>query len=67
MYPQNNRRKEFHMRAFKVFIFGLLYGWFIKIAFDRMTAFIAEVCRYTLARVNTAGPLTPSIYSLCTL
>ena len=24
------------MRAFKVFIFGLLYGWFIKIAFDRI-------------------------------
>jgi predicted flap endonuclease-1-like 5' DNA nuclease len=24
------------MRAFKVFIFGLLYGWVIKIAFDRI-------------------------------
>jgi predicted flap endonuclease-1-like 5' DNA nuclease len=24
------------MRAFKAFIFGLLYGWFIKIAFDRI-------------------------------
>ena len=24
------------MRAFKVFIFGLLYGWFIKLAFDRI-------------------------------
>ena len=24
------------MRAFKVFIFGLLYGWFFKIAFDRI-------------------------------
>jgi predicted flap endonuclease-1-like 5' DNA nuclease len=24
------------MRAFKVFIFGLLYGWIIKIAFDRI-------------------------------
>ena len=24
------------MRVFKVFIFGLLYGWFIKIAFDRI-------------------------------
>ena len=24
------------MRAFKVFIFGLLYGWFSKIAFDRI-------------------------------
>lgn len=24
------------MRAFKVFIFGLLYGWFIKTAFDRI-------------------------------
>ena len=24
------------MKAFKVFIFGLLYGWFIKIAFDRI-------------------------------
>lgn len=24
------------MRAFKVFVFGLLYGWFIKIAFDRI-------------------------------
>jgi large subunit ribosomal protein L21 len=24
------------MRAFKVFIFGLLYGWFLKIAFDRI-------------------------------
>ena len=24
------------MRAFKVFMFGLLYGWFIKIAFDRI-------------------------------
>lgn len=24
------------MRAFKVFIFGLVYGWFIKIAFDRI-------------------------------
>ena len=24
------------MKAFKVFIFGLLYGWFVKIAFDRI-------------------------------
>ena len=24
------------MRAFKVFIFGLLYGWFFRIAFDRI-------------------------------
>jgi large subunit ribosomal protein L21 len=24
------------MRALKVFIFGLLYGWFLKIAFDRI-------------------------------
>jgi predicted flap endonuclease-1-like 5' DNA nuclease len=24
------------MRAFKVFVFGLLYGWFIKAAFDRI-------------------------------
>lgn len=24
------------MRAFKVFIFGLLYGWFLKVAFDRI-------------------------------
>jgi large subunit ribosomal protein L21 len=24
------------MRAFKVFVFGLLYGWIIKIAFDRI-------------------------------
>lgn len=24
------------MKAFKVFIFGLLYGWVIKIAFDRI-------------------------------
>jgi large subunit ribosomal protein L21 len=24
------------MRAFKVFIFGLLYGWFFKFAFDRI-------------------------------
>lgn len=24
------------MRAFKLFIFGLLYGWFLKIAFDRI-------------------------------
>ena len=24
------------MRAFKVFIFGLLYGWFIKFAIDRI-------------------------------
>ena len=24
------------MRAFKVFVFGLLYGWFIKVAFDRI-------------------------------
>ncbi|HEX6033173.1 MAG TPA: helix-hairpin-helix domain-containing protein [Anaerolineales bacterium] len=24
------------MRAFKVFVFGLLYGWFLKIAFDRI-------------------------------
>jgi predicted flap endonuclease-1-like 5' DNA nuclease len=24
------------MKAFKVFIFGLLYGWFFKIAFDRI-------------------------------
>jgi predicted flap endonuclease-1-like 5' DNA nuclease len=28
--------KEIRMRAFKVFIFGLLYGWFLKIAFDRI-------------------------------
>jgi predicted flap endonuclease-1-like 5' DNA nuclease len=31
-----NQRKESQMRAFKVFIFGLLYGWFLKIAFDRI-------------------------------
>src|SRR5687767_3177033 len=24
------------MKAFKVFMFGLLYGWFVKIAFDRI-------------------------------
>lgn len=24
------------MRAFKVFIFGLLYGWFVKLAIDRI-------------------------------
>jgi len=24
------------MKAFKVFVFGLLYGWFIKVAFDRI-------------------------------
>jgi predicted flap endonuclease-1-like 5' DNA nuclease len=24
------------MKAFKVFIFGLLYGWFIKVAYDRI-------------------------------
>jgi large subunit ribosomal protein L21 len=24
------------MRAFKVFVFGLLYGWFFKVAFDRI-------------------------------
>ena len=24
------------MKAFKVFIFGLLYGWFVKFAFDRV-------------------------------
>ena len=24
------------MKAFKVFVFGLLYGWFVKIAFDRI-------------------------------
>jgi large subunit ribosomal protein L21 len=24
------------MRAFKVFILGLLYGWFVKVAFDRI-------------------------------
>jgi len=24
------------MRAFKVFIFGLLYGWFLKMAYDRI-------------------------------
>ena len=24
------------MRAFKVFVFGLLYGWFVKVAFDRI-------------------------------
>ena len=24
------------MKAFKVFIFGLLYGWLVKIAFDRI-------------------------------
>jgi len=32
----NNQRKELRMKAFKVFIFGLLYGWFAKIAFDRI-------------------------------
>jgi predicted flap endonuclease-1-like 5' DNA nuclease len=31
-----DRKKEFRMRAFKVFIFGLLYGWVFKIAFDRI-------------------------------
>ena len=30
------KRKERRMRAFKVFIFGLLYGWVFKIAFDRI-------------------------------
>jgi predicted flap endonuclease-1-like 5' DNA nuclease len=34
--PQKQSNKEYTMRAFKVFIFGLLYGWFIKIAFDRI-------------------------------
>jgi predicted flap endonuclease-1-like 5' DNA nuclease len=29
-------RKDSGMKAFKVFVFGLLYGWFIKIAFDRI-------------------------------
>ena len=24
------------MKAFKVFVFGLLYGWFVKVAFDRI-------------------------------
>jgi predicted flap endonuclease-1-like 5' DNA nuclease len=24
------------MKAFKVFLFGLLYGWFVKVAFDRI-------------------------------
>jgi predicted flap endonuclease-1-like 5' DNA nuclease len=30
------RERNPKMRAFKVFIFGLLYGWFFKIAFDRI-------------------------------
>jgi predicted flap endonuclease-1-like 5' DNA nuclease len=36
--PSNiqTKRKERRMRAFKVFIFGLLYGWVFKIAFDRI-------------------------------
>src|SRR5215211_2238803 len=34
--PNTNGRKEFSMRAFKVFVFGLLYGWVFKIAFDRI-------------------------------
>jgi predicted flap endonuclease-1-like 5' DNA nuclease len=29
-------KKDYKMKAFKVFIFGLLYGWFIKVAFDRI-------------------------------
>jgi hypothetical protein len=32
----NIRRKDLGMKTFKVFIFGLLYGWFAKIAFDRI-------------------------------
>jgi predicted flap endonuclease-1-like 5' DNA nuclease len=35
-FPDHNQRKELRMRAFKVFIFGLLYGWFVKVAFDRI-------------------------------
>jgi len=36
-YPRKQtRRKVFKMRALKVFIFGLLYGWFLKVAFDRI-------------------------------
>jgi predicted flap endonuclease-1-like 5' DNA nuclease len=29
-------KKDYRMKAFKVFVFGLLYGWFIKVAFDRI-------------------------------
>jgi predicted flap endonuclease-1-like 5' DNA nuclease len=32
----NIPRKDLEMKTFKVFIFGLLYGWFAKIAFDRI-------------------------------
>jgi predicted flap endonuclease-1-like 5' DNA nuclease len=32
----NIPRKELEMKAFKVFIFGLLYGWFVKLAIDRI-------------------------------
>jgi predicted flap endonuclease-1-like 5' DNA nuclease len=34
--PNTIYGRNFEMRAFKVFIFGLLYGWFFKIAFDRI-------------------------------
>jgi len=37
MHPRKTMQgKEIRMRAFKVFIFGLLYGWVFKIAFDRI-------------------------------
>jgi predicted flap endonuclease-1-like 5' DNA nuclease len=29
-------KKDYRMKAFKVFVFGLLYGWFIKFAVDRI-------------------------------
>jgi predicted flap endonuclease-1-like 5' DNA nuclease len=29
-------KKDYRMKAFKVFVFGLLYGWFIKFSIDRI-------------------------------
>ena len=61
------------MRAFKVFIFGLLYGWFIKIAFDRIyrenemedlrseNASLKEYIRSLEMKARTGSPATRSM------
>ena len=60
------------MRAFKVFIFGLLYGWFFKIAFDRIyreneledlrneNASLQEYIRALETRLQSKSPVSRS-------
>lgn len=61
------------MRAFKVFIFGLLYGWFLKMAFDRIYRENelgdirnenASLREYILSLESQLGPASPGSRSV---